>query len=69
MAIKKAIEQEFGDQVHVDGFGTPEVSGKLEVEIVIGDTREMIHSKKGGDGYVETPEKMKKILDAIRAKL
>ena len=52
-------------QVNVTGEATPNVSGALEV--VIESTGAVVHSKKGGDGYVDTPEKMQKIKDAVKA--
>ncbi len=52
-------------QVNVQGEATPNVSGALEV--VIEKTGALVHSKKGGDGYVDTPEKMQKIKDAVKA--
>ena len=35
MAIKKEIEARFGSGVAVKGIATPEVSGKLEVEVFL----------------------------------
>jgi hypothetical protein len=52
-------------QVNVSGEATPNVSGALEV--LIENTGAVVHSKKGGDGYVDTPEKMQKIKDAVKA--
>jgi hypothetical protein len=42
------------------------MSGFLEVQIVGGP---LLHSKKNGDGYVDTAEKEMKILNGIRAAL
>ena len=52
-------------QVNVEGEATPNVSGALEV--LISNTGALVHSKKGGDGYVDTPEKMQKIKDAVKS--
>ncbi len=52
-------------QLNVYGEATPNVSGALEV--LIESTGALVHSKKGGDGYVDTPEKMQKIKDAVKA--
>ena len=49
------------------GEATPNVSGLLEIRIE--NTGALVHSKKGGDGYVDTPEKMLKIKDAVKAAL
>ena len=52
-------------QVNCVGEATPNVSGFLEVQIE--NTGALVHSKKGGDGYVDSPEKMQKIKDAVKA--
>jgi selT/selW/selH-like putative selenoprotein len=52
-------------QLNVYGEATPNVSGALEV--LIESNGALVHSKKGGDGYVDTPEKMQKIKDAVKA--
>lgn len=54
-------------QVNCVGEATPNVSGLLEIRIE--NTGALVHSKKGGDGYVDTPEKMLKIKDAVKAAL
>jgi len=64
--IQSEIVDAFGDDVEVTGEGTPNSTGWLEVQIVGG---KLLHSKKNGDGYVDTPAKMKKILDGIQAAL
>lgn len=46
----------------ISGEATPTATGYLEVT-VDGVT---VHSKDNGDGYVDTAEKMEKILDAVR---
>ena len=51
-------------QVNVKGEATPNVSGALEVVV---ESKGVVHSKKGGDGYVDTPEKMQKIKDAVKS--
>ncbi|GFN76455.1 selenoprotein w [Plakobranchus ocellatus] len=53
-------------QIEVTGEGTPNSTGKFEVEIVGG---KLIHSKMNGDGFVNNKEKMEKIVEAIRAAL
>jgi len=50
----------------VTGEATPNASGKLEVQVVGG---ELLHSKVNGDGYVDSPAKINKILDGIGAAL
>ncbi|RDD47350.1 Selenoprotein W [Trichoplax sp. H2] len=52
--------------LHIDdsmtGEATPEFTSYFEVKIVGG---KLIHSKKAGDGYVDTEAKMQKIIKAI----
>jgi len=64
--IKQAIEKEFPGRVTVTMESTPTVSGYLEVQIEGG---KLLHSKKNGGGYVDTPAKMQAILDGLRAHL
>ncbi|KRZ71876.1 Selenoprotein W [Trichinella papuae] len=45
--------------------GTPQVTGFMEVTV----NGKLVHSKKNGDGYVNTPEKLEKIFAAIQASL
>jgi selT/selW/selH-like putative selenoprotein len=49
--------------LEIEGTGTPEATGWLE--IFIEDTQELVHSKKNGDGYVDSQEKLNKILMAV----
>jgi len=65
-AVKNGIEKEFGAQVAVTSESTPDTSGALEVQIVGG---RMLHTKLGGQGYVDTPAKMRAILDGLHAHL
>lgn len=60
--IRQEIEDTFGADVEVTGEGTPGTTGYLEVEIV---GSKLLHSKKNGDGYVDTPAKIQKILKGI----
>jgi selT/selW/selH-like putative selenoprotein len=46
----------------VTSESTPGVTGWLEVSV----NGKLIHSKKGGNGYIDSDAKMKKILDAIK---
>ena len=46
----------------ITGEGTPTATGYLEVTV----DGVLVHSKDNGDGYVDTAEKMEKILDAVR---
>ena len=46
----------------ITGEGTPTATGYLEVTV----DGVLVHSKDNGDGYVDTAEKMDKILEAVR---
>ncbi|CAH3122668.1 unnamed protein product, partial [Porites lobata] len=62
LAIEKKILENFDDdEVEVEGYGTPETTGWLEVSV----NGKLIHSKKNGDGYVDSDKKMKKIIQAV----
>ena len=54
-AIKNEIEKAFPGQTNVTGEATPGATGYLEVQVVGGA---LLHSKKNGMGYVDTPDKM-----------
>ncbi|KAK7807536.1 hypothetical protein U0070_001339 [Myodes glareolus] len=47
------------------GSGTPQVTGFFEVTVV----GKLVHSKKRGDGYVDTESKFWKLIAAIKAAL
>ena len=59
------MKDEFGADVEVTGESTPGITGWLEVEV----NGTLVHSKKNGDGYVDSEAKLKKIKDAIEAAL
>lgn len=60
--IKKELEQVFGDAVYVTGEGTTYSTGWLEVQVVGG---KLLHSKKNGDGYVDSTQKMQRIIKGV----
>jgi selT/selW/selH-like putative selenoprotein len=62
-ALKRQVLAKFPD-VEISGEGTPGVTGWFEVQVVGGA---VLHSKKGGDGYVDSEAKLNKILDGIAA--
>ncbi|KAK6180725.1 hypothetical protein SNE40_008723 [Patella caerulea] len=64
--LKQDLEEEFPDQLEITGEGTPGATGWLEVQIVGG---KLLHSKKNGDGYVDSQAKLNKIMNGIRAAL
>ena len=62
--LKKQLEDKFSNNVEVTGEGTPDTTGWLEVQVVGG---ELLHSKKNGDGYVDTDAKLQKIFSGVTA--
>jgi len=59
-AVRKEINNKF-PAVKVTGESTPGVTGWLEVSV----NGTLVHSKKEGDGYVDTKDKVNKILTAV----
>lgn len=52
--------------MEVDGEATQAVSGWLEVEVVAPANKAvLLHSKKNGDGYVDSDAKLQKIMQGI----
>ncbi len=64
--IKQELEAKFPGKLEITGEGTPGTTGWLEVEIVGGP---VLHSKKNGDGYVDTEAKMNKIIQGVEEAL
>jgi len=62
--LEGLIQDEFsaGD-VNITSESTPGITGWFEVKV--NDT--LIHSKKNGDGYVDSEAKLQKIYEAIEA--
>jgi len=48
-------------QASCTGTPTPQTSGALEVFV----GGKLVHSKLGGDGYVDSPDKIERILEAV----
>jgi len=65
-SLKKELERIFPDQLDITGEGTPSTTGYLEVQIVGGP---LIHSKKNGMGYVDSSEKLEKIVKGVQKAL
>ena len=65
-SLLSSSSSSFGTYRHPDakitGEGTPTATGYLEVTV----DGVLVHSKDNGDGYVDTAEKMEKILEAVR---
>lgn len=66
--VKSDLERVFGDKIEVSGEGTPGVTGFFEIQIG-GSPDKLAHSKKNGDGFVDTDAKKKAVEDAIKAAL
>ena len=64
--LKQQLEEKFPGKLDITGEGTPETTGKLEVQVVGG---EVLHSKINGDGYVDTDAKLQKIFAGVEAAL
>ncbi|KAL1233890.1 Selenoprotein [Trichinella pseudospiralis] len=62
---ERYILNKFPQNVNITLEGTPQVTGFMEVTV----NGKLVHSKKNGDGYVNTPEKLEKIFAAIEASL
>ncbi|KAK1330011.1 hypothetical protein QTO34_010195 [Cnephaeus nilssonii] len=65
LQLKKKLEDEFPGRLDICGEGTPQVTGFFEVMVA----GKLVHSKKGGDGYVDTESKFLKLVAAIKAAL
>uniref|UniRef100_A0A2K6V606 Selenoprotein W n=1 Tax=Saimiri boliviensis boliviensis TaxID=39432 RepID=A0A2K6V606_SAIBB len=65
LQLKKKLEDEFPGRLDISGEGTPQATGFFEVTVA----GKLIHSKKKGDGYVDTESKFLKLVAAIKAAL
>lgn len=63
--LEKDLELLFPDALEFEGEKTKGRTGWLEITV----NGQLIHSKKDGDGYVDSPEKMEKITAAIKKAL
>lgn len=59
--LQQMLSDEYGDDIIYTSEPTPQTSGHLEVSV----NGKLIHSKKGGDGYIDNENKLKKIKAAI----
>jgi len=66
VALRDQLMDEFSpNDIEVTGEGTPTQTGKFEVEVC----GKLVHSKKNGDGFPNTADKMNKIIKAIKESL
>ncbi|KAL3873776.1 hypothetical protein ACJMK2_036861 [Sinanodonta woodiana] len=63
--LEAELQKKFPGKLEISSEATPTVTGFFEVEV----DGKLLHSKKGGDGYVDTDAKLRKIMDGIQAKL
>ncbi|KAL7834599.1 hypothetical protein SRHO_G00288460 [Serrasalmus rhombeus] len=59
--LKTLLEGEFPGDLEISGESTPTTSGWFEVEV----NGKLVHSKKNGDGFVDSEQKMAKLVSAI----
>lgn len=60
--LRERLLKQFKDGLEITGEPTPNSTGYLEVQIVGG---KLLHSKKNGDGYVDSEAKYLKIVKGI----
>ncbi|ELW71019.1 Glioma tumor suppressor candidate region 2 protein [Tupaia chinensis] len=63
--LKKKLEDEFPGCLDICGEGTPQTTGFFEVMVA----GKLVHSKKRGDGFVDTESKFLKLVAAIKTAL
>ncbi|XP_010565488.1 PREDICTED: selenoprotein W [Haliaeetus leucocephalus] len=63
--LKQELERRFPGALQVSGQGTREVTGWFEVTV----GGRLVHSKKNGDGFVDSDAKLQKIMAAIKTRL
>ncbi|KAK2911602.1 hypothetical protein QQF64_027403 [Cirrhinus molitorella] len=59
--LKTLLEDEFPGELEITGEGTPSTTGWFEVEV----NNQLVHSKKNGDGFVDSDIKLKAVVTAI----
>ncbi|KAK3857045.1 hypothetical protein Pcinc_036681 [Petrolisthes cinctipes] len=59
--LAEQLEAEFPNKLDISSMATPNVTGYFEVNVA----DKLVHSKKNGDGYVDSEKKYNKIVDAI----
>lgn len=64
-SLQTELVGKFGSNIAMDSESTRGTTGYFEVEV----NGKLVHSKKGGDGFVDTADKKQKICDAIELAL
>uniref|UniRef100_A0A8C6QG60 Selenoprotein W n=1 Tax=Nannospalax galili TaxID=1026970 RepID=A0A8C6QG60_NANGA len=65
LQLKEQLEDEFPGCLDICGEGTPQATGFFEVTVA----GKLVHSKKRGDGYVDTESKFRKLVTTIKVAL
>lgn len=63
--LKNSILARVSGDIEFDSYPTPTTTGYFEVEV----NKQLIHSKKNGDGYVDTDAKLQKIVNVVKEAL
>lgn len=63
--LKTQLEDEFPGDLEITGESTPSTTGWFEVEV----NGKLVHSKKGGLGFVDNDQKMAALVAAIEQAL
>ena len=58
------MEKALPDQLEIEGEAVPGLSGCFEVVLV--ESRKVLHSKNNGGGYVDSDAKLEAILEGIK---
>ncbi|KAF7688795.1 hypothetical protein HF521_013602 [Silurus meridionalis] len=65
LALEKLLESNFPGDLDITSEGTPSTTGWFEVEV----NGELVHSKKNGDGFVDSGWKIDRLESAIEKAL
>ncbi|KAG7483863.1 hypothetical protein MATL_G00042890 [Megalops atlanticus] len=63
--LKTLLEDEFPGELEITGESTPTTTGWFEVEV----NGKLVHSKKRGEGFVDSEQKMAVVVGAIEKAL
>ncbi|XP_048360199.1 selenoprotein W-like [Sphaerodactylus townsendi] len=64
--LKQFLEELFPNQLNISGEIASE---RGAFEVILLDSGEIVHSKKKGDGYVDSDAKLQRICNAIKMRL
>ena len=63
--LQEALEDEFPNQIEVIGLKDSRTTGNFEVTVK--ETGQIIHSKKAGGGYVNSPKEWAQVVATIKS--